>query len=954
MTGQGLHSPITPAALLERDAELDAVGAVLETARAGTGRMLVIEGHLGLGKSQLVSAARGFAKGTGMQVVSARGSELERHFPFGAALQLFEPRLADAEAEERELLTAGAAALTDELFQPDRRAEPLNQEDEAFALMHGMYWLTANLAERAPLLIAVDDAHWIDGPTLRFLHYLAQRLAGLPVAVVLARRPDEGAEQTAVLDALTTHPAATVRRVQPLSAIAAGRLVWATFPEASDSFCRVCAEVTSGNPLYLRELLAAAAARGIQPTDEGAVGVRALGPESISRIVVLRLSQLPFGAMALARATAVLGFDAPLALASRLAGLGPAVAAAAADALAGAGVLVAGESIAFVHPIVRAAVYAELPSAERVSAHAEAARLLHAAGEPDDRVAAHLLEAQSHVADWVVDVLRSAAARALARGAPESAIRFLRRALVEASPPEVRTEILLELGYADAVAGNPRAVERFESALGELHDPARRAEVRLALGRTLHARGAHTEAAAAFERGLDEAGETSSEAAVRMEAGYIAAAREELALRPLASARLQRILTRSNQASNPGERVLLAHVAYERALRGDPAAEVAEQARHALDGGALLAAETADESAPHLAATALAWAGEIEAATEAATAAIADARARGSVLAHARGCHVRALTGFLAGRVGDAMADAQSALDALPRGDEPVAPLARALLARILLERGEPNAARDLLALSGGDEPWTGRVAYAAVLEARGWLALADGEPDDALAAFIECGRRQAAARAPNPAVRAWRSGAAIAAATLDGVERGSRLAEEEVELARAFGAPAALGAAQRTAGVVSRGEEGLDRLREALETLEGSQAELERARVLTDLGAALRRAGKRSEAQDTLRLGLDLAHRCGALSTGERARAELTAAGARPRRAALTGFDALTAGERRVAELACEGLTNREIAQALFVTVKTVEWHLGNTYGKLGIASRHELKTVAGDLAAC
>jgi DNA-binding CsgD family transcriptional regulator len=151
----------------------------------------------------------------------------------------------------------------------------------------------------------------------------------------------------------------------------------------------------------------------------------------------------------------------------------------------------------------------------------------------------------------------------------------------------------------------------------------------------------------------------------------------------------------------------------------------------------------------------------------------------------------------------------------------------------------------------------------------------------------------------------------------------------------------------------VGRGDDALDRLREAVETLEASAAELEHARALTDLGAALRRAGKRSEAQDSLRRGLDLAHRCGALSTAERARAELTAAGARPRRAALTGFDALTASERRVAELALEGLTNREIAQALFVTVKTVEWHLGNTYGKLGISSRRELKSVAPDLAA-
>jgi DNA-binding CsgD family transcriptional regulator len=957
MAGEGLHSPITPTALLERDSELDSISAVLDTARAGSGRVLVFEGHLGLGKSQLVSAARGFARGTGMQVLSAHGSELERHFPFGAALQLFEPRLAAAEATERELLTSGAAALTDELFHPDRRAGgrggSLDREEEVFALMHGLYWLTANLADRMPLLIAVDDAHWMDGPTLRFLHYLAQRLAGLPVAVTLARRPDEGRERDSLLDALATHPAATVRRLRPLSAAAAGQLVWATFPHASNRFCRVCAEVTSGNPLYLRELLAAAAARGIEPTDEGAVRARGLGPESVSRIVLLRLSHLQFGATALARAAAVLGDGAPRSLVAQLAGLEPAVAADAADALAGADVLVAGDPVAFVHPIVRAAVYAELPSSERSWAHAEAARLLHAAGEPGDRVAAHLLEADPRVADWVVEVLRSAAARALARGAPESAIRFLRRALVESPPPEERTEILLELGRADAVAGNPRAVERFESALAGLRDPSRRAEVRLALGRTLHARGAHTEAAATFERGLDELGDATTETALRMEAGYVAAAREELALRPLASARVQRIMARANHADSPGERVLLADVAYERALRGDPATEVAEQALTALQGGALLAAESADESAPHLAAMALAWAGEFEAATEAATAAIADARSRGSVFAHATACQVRALTGFLAGRVGNAMADAQTALDALPRGDEPVAPLARALLARLLLERGEPMAARGLLSLFGGDEVWTGRVSFAAVLESRGWLAIAEGDADEALANFLECGRRQAAARAPNPAVRAWRSGAAIAAAMLDDVERASRLAREEIELAQMFGAPGPIGAALRTAGLVIRGDEGLDLLRDAVQTLERSAAELEHARALTDLGGALRRAGKRSEAQDTLRRAMDLAYRCGAPSTLERARAELTAAGARPRRAALTGFDALTAGERRVTELALEGLTNREIAQALFVTVKTVEWHLGNTYGKLGISSRRDLKSALTDVAA-
>jgi len=169
----------------------------------------------------------------------------------------------------------------------------------------------------------------------------------------------------------------------------------------------------------------------------------------------------------------------------------------------------------------------------------------------------------------------------------------------------------------------------------------------------------------------------------------------------------------------------------------------------------------------------------------------------------------------------------------------------------VLLERGEPIAARGLLSLFGGDELWTGRVSFAAVLESRGWLAIAEGDADEGLANFLECGRRQAAARAPNPAVRPWRSGAAIAAALLGDTDRASRLASEECELARAFGAPGPTGAALRTCGLVIRGDERLKLLREAVQTLELSSAELELARALTDLGGALRRAGKRSEAQD-------------------------------------------------------------------------------------------------------
>jgi DNA-binding CsgD family transcriptional regulator len=176
------------------------------------------------------------------------------------------------------------------------------------------------------------------------------------------------------------------------------------------------------------------------------------------------------------------------------------------------------------------------------------------------------------------------------------------------------------------------------------------------------------------------------------------------------------------------------------------------------------------------------------------------------------------------------------------------------------------------------------------------------------------------------------------------------RIAFQEVELARRFQVPRELGIALRAAGLAEGGDRGVELLAEAVQVLESSPAVLEHARALADLGAALRRRGQRSNAREPLRRALELAQRCGATALVERAHAELLATGARPRRAVVTGLEALTASERRVAEMAAEGLTNREIAQALFVTEKTIEWHLGQTYRKLEIGSRSELPRVLRD----
>jgi DNA-binding CsgD family transcriptional regulator len=190
----------------------------------------------------------------------------------------------------------------------------------------------------------------------------------------------------------------------------------------------------------------------------------------------------------------------------------------------------------------------------------------------------------------------------------------------------------------------------------------------------------------------------------------------------------------------------------------------------------------------------------------------------------------------------------------------------------------------------------------------------------------------------------AWRSAAAVSLVCIGERDRALTLAEEELELAQRWGTSRAVGVALRAVGIAHGTDAGIGFLRDAVAALDTSHAPLEVARAHTELGAALRRAGRRSEATDELRVGLDLAHHLGGLAVAERARAELTIAGARPRRDALRGRDALTPSELRVVQLAADGRTNREIAEALFLTLRTVETHLTNTYTKLGIASRREL----------
>jgi ATP/maltotriose-dependent transcriptional regulator MalT len=264
----------------------------------------------------------------------------------------------------------------------------------------------------------------------------------------------------------------------------------------------------------------------------------------------------------------------------------------------------------------------------------------------------------------------------------------------------------------------------------------------------------------------------------------------------------------------------------------------------------------------------------------------------------------------------------------------------RCYLAEVLYARGRMDEAFRLLGELGTVDPGTTATGW--WMGTRAALLTAAGRAEEAVAVADELAEH--CATMPDPARLWWRSMKAEALGRLDRRKEAIDLAREELAVTRAFGAPSSLGRTLRVLGTLER-DEGLDTLREAVDVLERSTARLEYARALAALGSALRLARKPTEAREPLRRALDLAGVCGAETFAEHVRSELYAAGSRPRRDALSGVESLTPSERRVVDLAAAGRTNRDIAQELYVTPKTVEVHLSNAYRKLGIRSRRELE---------
>jgi len=509
-----------------------------------------------------------------------------------------------------------------------------------------------------------------------------------------------------------------------------------------------------------------------------------------------------------------------------------------------------------------------------------------------------------------------------------------------------RAALLWELGSVERDLGLEDAGDHLRRAAELADDDALHAR---ALAETAWAAGPRRDAQRKLipllERGAERVRRHDRELALKLEAARLAA----LMLNPDHPIRFEDEAERFRdlEGTSPAECALLSFVARKVALAGGTVHEVGELAERAARDPALT-----QEGARSIwllnTTVSLRVAERFALAEKLLGRAIELARRRGAAHDFGYASTMRALTRHAVGDLRGAIADARAALEAAgPVGSfefQPLTPLVQALA-----DQGSAEEAEALLAQHGFDGELPPERVFTALLIARGRARAVAGNLLAARADLQEALDRLAQGRGRGVTGLDARLELALVLRALGEPDAARARADEALEAAVDWQGAKALGGALRVAGLVRDGEEGRALLRRAADMLETTHARLWHAQALVDLGAAMRRAGKQTQSRASLAAGMDLAHHCGATLLMERARTELEQAGARPRRTALSGRDALTPSELRVVEMAVQGMTNKEIAQALFVTLRTIEMHLSNAYGKLTINSRHDLSVALG-----
>ncbi|WP_395245160.1 BTAD domain-containing putative transcriptional regulator [Agromyces sp. MMS24-K17] len=915
-------------ALVERETEVGALQRAIGDAVGGLGGVVVVEGPAGIGKTRLLAELRESASALGVRVLHARGSRLEREFGFGLVRQLFEPVLAD-EATRARLLTGSAAAAAPvfDLSDASRSADP------SFATLHGLYWMALRLAELQPLLIAVDDVQWSDPGSLRFLAYLGRRVADQRLLVAVTRRSGEPEADDPALVDLVQDPAVLAFEPGPLSREGSRALVEERLGSSDEAFVAACHRTTGGNPLLLRQLVRALEAEHVRPDRAHAETVNAIGSRAIANVVLRRLDALGGDVVDVARAVAVLGDGCAIATVASFTDL-PDTRVAEAAAIAAAAELLRDEhALAFVHPIVRDAVYQSLNAARRGLAHERAARLLHVASGAPEAVAAHLLQAPGRGEPWAVEALVRAATVARERGAPDSAAVYLARAIDEPAPIAARGALLAELGTVEMLSNGAAALEHLHQAYVELPPGQLAADVAGRIAQTHVFVGPPGSATAFATAAADATPPELIDVRQRLEAvarigGYIHG------LDPAVwQARAVEI-----EGDGLGARTLAAILAWERLMTSDHLPEARRLAEFALADPAIV------EIDPGLywpiAADVLDWTGADS--DRHWDEGLARAYQTGSLFSSLSAHLWRGVSLWFRGDLREAQHSFRTANEQCIEWGAPIVAVAygEAFLVRVLLDRGDVPAARAFFD-SVADRPRLGD-GLRLITESEGLLLLAEGRVDEALAVLGDAEALMTSVE--NPVWRHWRSlrALALAARSSDDLPEAIDLVTEELALAQRWGAPRGIGRALRIRGEL-RGADGRADLEEAVEVLSGANAELELARAHAAL-AALEPAPLDAE---RTRRAFELARSCGADALAASCAERLAVLGvALP--PAADGLARLTSTERRVVEQLAAGADVNEIAERLFVTPRAVREAVAEARRELGAEDDAALRRIA------
>ncbi|MEV7403097.1 AAA family ATPase [Streptomyces sp. NPDC091267] len=926
--------------IVERDAELESLARAFDAARESAGSLSVIDGAAGIGKSRLLSELSTLPQSAGFSLLYARGSELEQELPFGVVRQLMEPALhSERHGRTDEWLNGAAAPARHVLGQIGSRIE---NEGES-ATLNGLVRLVANMCRAHPLALIMDDMQWADISSLRFVLQLLPELEDLPLALVAARRPSEPISETRLLD-LVDSSAALRLSLSPLSHAATLKILRRRLGKSDPNFLRSCYEATTGNPLYLRELIRGVASENIDPSLANSARVFEIGPRSIVRWVARRLSHLPVTITKFARAASMFSSHVDLAIVASLAEISPAEALEATRTLVRMEIIRTTSvplhgtgHIEFVHPLIRVAVYENQSYAERADAHSRAANILAQSGADSQQIAAHLLLTSATGDPAQMQLLQTAVSDALEQGAPESALKYLRRCLLEPVRNEgERLELLESLGHVALRVDLEAAVASLYQAYELASTPGDQSRIGYSLGVALLYSSRNHEARKILERSLSRVPPGESELQQKILAYLLNIA----AVEPTC----QDIVGKYEHSwgippdSNTGGKLLDCIISFHDMVRCRRAG--IERAIRGMSDGVLSRYAIGDS--PQVCGWITLLAADAEQTEDILDACVEQGERHGALRDLGPAYMFRGRNRFQRGDLREAETDLRRSVQAIETAGATIGvPIAGAYLADTLMEQGRLKEASSVLDWAGIPATTSGPVYW--LLESRARLLRLNGNYEAALQAAIICGDRAAQHDISNPAVLAWRSEAALSLYSLSRSKEARAYADEEIFFARKWAVPRPLGRALRVGGLVS-GPQGLHMLEEGMEILKGSPARLEYAKALSDLGSAQRRSGRRGAAKEHLQAALELARLIGAKPLADQISIELSIAGVRPHKRYHSGVEALTPSERRIVELAAEGSTNRQIAQALFVSAKTVEVHLSSSYRKLGVTSRSEL----------